>query len=95
MLIGFRSNAMLARSALMSHPDVDYSKASAALGGLYRDMVMAVDYVGLGRTAADALDEDRKKFVAQYMEMRKRMLRDAKDVVENAPEPAIKQVGNG
>lgn len=78
MLIQFKAYGMMARSALMSHADVDYDKASMSAQGMYRDMVAAVDYIGRGRTSTDLLAEERQEFVNKYLEMRKRSLRDAK-----------------
>ena len=71
-----RSAAYVAQSALMSHQNVDYQKAASAASSLAKSMINALDYLGGGDDAGDVENDERRKFVEQYMEMRRRMLKE-------------------
>jgi len=93
MLIQFKAYSMIARSALMSHQDVDYDKASMVNQGMYRDMASTVDYVGRGRTYTDLLAEERQEFVNKYLAMRKKSLKETSGPAPEAAEQlTIKKV---
>lgn len=94
MLIRFKAYGMVAKSALMSHKDIDYDKAAVANRGQYREMVMAVDYVGKGREHGDVQAEERQAFVDKYLALRKRAMKDVKDQnLDKGDGIEIKKVG--
>ena len=84
----------IAQSSVMGHPDVDLEKSQGSLDRLYYDMLAALEYPSGGKQSKELIEDERMAAVQQFLEMRKRMLKDEKDVVKPQQEEiVIKEVG--
>ena len=67
---------MVADAALLSHHKIDIDKAPQVLKMKAYDAMANIDYLTGGMTGADAINDERLKAVAEYKEMRRRLLKE-------------------
>ena len=90
----FRIAGYVAKSALMSHDNVDYDKASGVARVMYSDMIAALDYIGQGRSSTDIMADDRKQFVKKYLDARRRTVKtESEQHPDTGDQLDIKAVG--
>lgn len=84
------------RAAFYAHPAVDFDKAAASVSTAYSAALNSIDYIGGGQAPEDAAEAARMKFVQQFLELRKRSLKEHVEITdEMKEEPDIKAVDNG